>query len=377
MDIELTTIGELASRPLSEELIPGLLDDGLIFVVAAEGSGKTFFAIHAGVHVASGAPWRKRPVKKGAVIYCIAEGVSFFPYRVTTAFDRIGMSASRQPFYVLGRSLNLRSDERGRISPDVDALMVAVAKKAEEIKEDPRLIVFDTLNRFMPGGEENNQRDAGELVHGCEWLRQQLGCAIMLVHHTRKAKDLARGSTVFTGAADQVISCHVPKKKLLEGPILWTTKGDIGKRKDRDPVEQWFKFLKVPMSRGEMCTMGEEDDPTNYYVMQWEEDEYGEIKETNIVEDELVMEPVEAPEDADMIAGNGVPSDTVERIKALLLSKGSMGVRELMRETGKAQKTVYKALDAMVEEGVVKQSEETKKWKLRRPGPHNPFDGGE
>ena len=56
-------------------LIDGFLDDGLIILAGTEGVGKTFLAIHVGVHIATGVSWYGRDVESGAVIYCSAESV--------------------------------------------------------------------------------------------------------------------------------------------------------------------------------------------------------------------------------------------------------------------------------------------------------------
>jgi len=359
--MEFKRIHELAGMQPVEERIPGLLDEGLVLLVGPEGSGKTFMAIHMGVHIATGNKWKGQRVEKGGVLYCIAEGVSFFPYRVTTAIDHIGRDASAAPFYVYSHSMNLRTDDKGKLSPDVEKLCDSIA--ALEGKEGFRmkLIVFDTLNRFMPGGDENNQEECGGLVHGCEYLKDQLGATIMLVHHTRKDGRAVRGNTVLSGAADQILISNRPEKKLTDEPVLWTTK-EFGKRKDRDPIEQWFQFKKTAMSRGNLWWTDEYRDSLgldihDQVVCVQEFKDYGEAGceyvDTDVVEETLVVEPCEDP---------GPEPGKDKWLVDLLKETGPSGVSIIIRKSGKSQKTCYAALDRLVEAGSIYKDPETKRY---------------
>lgn len=361
MSAKLIRLSELAGRPLSKELIPGLLDDGLILAIAKEGNGKTFFGVHCAAHVASGAKWRGRHVEAGPVVYCIAEGVSFFPFRFTTAFDALGVRASDMPLYILPHSINLRSSDDGEETQELSNLFLEISK----LEQNPRLIVFDTLNRYMPGGDENNQKDASAFVRGCEFLQRQFECSVMLMHHLSKAAGVARGSSVLTAAADQVIYCDSDKGELTSKPVKWTTK-EKGKRKDRDAVEQWFEYRRVPMSRGNMCDKNEGQDDSEHYVMATDYDENGFEYVTSSVESTLVMVPVEY---SDEEAGKAHHDPELDTIKALIAeSQTGIGVRNLMRATGWANKKVYRLLDTLVDDKAIYLNSE-KHYKIRTGNP--------
>lgn len=368
-NIELVQVGDMARRPISEEIIPGLLDDGVVLIVAKEGTGKTFLGVSMGVHVAGGVPWNRKPVKKGMVVYCIAEGASFFTYRVTTACDAFKVRASEIPFYVLDGSINLRSNEKGEKNPDVLALLKSIRDLEVKAEQQCRLLIFDTLSRCMPGGDENDQRDAGELIHGVEFLRHELGCGIVLMHHMRKGGDLVRGSTVLTAAADEVIVCKSDPEETLQ---LWTTK-DGGKRKDRDGIEQWTEKVLVGMTDGEMTVRCEEEEETlvkSDHVI-WVEgyNEDGSLSDEPISQTIPVLKPIEAPAE-----GCGPLSPSATAVLACLREHGELGVTALMRHTGKAQKTVYNAIDRLIELGHVEKNEDTKRFKLSGMGT-SPFGG--
>ena len=69
----------------------------------------------------------------------------------------------------------------------------------------PALIVFDTLSRCLAGADENNQKDMSAAVGVCDRLRQQLGCTVLLLHHTTKEGQTERGSSVLKGAVDTLL----------------------------------------------------------------------------------------------------------------------------------------------------------------------------
>ena len=155
-EVKLEKLKDLLGRPPVEEIIPGLLDAGFVIVGAVEGSGKTFLGLTMGAHIAAGKPWGGKKVKQGTVVYCIAEGVSFFPYRVATIFDKLRVRAKDQPFYVLPYSLNLSTEvDKGKVNPAAEALLAAILAAEAESGFPTRMVVFDTLNRYMPGGDEN------------------------------------------------------------------------------------------------------------------------------------------------------------------------------------------------------------------------------
>jgi RecA-family ATPase len=72
------------------------------------------------------------------------------------------------------------------------------------------LIVFDTLSRCLAGADENNQKDMSAAVGVCDTLRHQLGCCVLLLHHTTKDGAVERGSSVLRGAVDTLLVLKVP-----------------------------------------------------------------------------------------------------------------------------------------------------------------------
>jgi len=358
------SLTEMSRRPLSQEVIPGVLDEGVVLLVGKEGHYKTFLACRMAMHVACGVPWLGQTVERGLVIYCIAEGASFFTYRVTTLVDQMKMWMGLAQVYIYPHSFSLMATPSGEPNHEMVQFMERVHAVEDERKEKCRLLVIDTLSRFMPGGDENDQAAASGVVKNVEWLREQVGGCILLLHHMRKGGDMVRGSTVFTAAADQVIIGKSAKEDKLQ---LFSTK-EGGKRKDRDGVDIWVRMDKVAMTIGRLAEEiadSEFDEPSDW------SDHYI-FKSDGNPEETLVAVPVEKPEDED--AAKGTAAGDI----AIILKKGEpVGIRQLMRLTGKGQNVVYKALDKMVDAGHVTKDLETKRYSWVGPvEPVNPFEGG-
>ena len=73
----------------------------------------------------------------------------------------------------------------------MDALIAEASGITEGVGKPRRLIVVDTLNRAMAGGNENSSDDMGKLVEICQAIARHLRCFVLVIHHS--GKDVARG----------------------------------------------------------------------------------------------------------------------------------------------------------------------------------------
>src|SRR5439155_16938747 len=87
-----------------------------------------------------------------------------------------------------------------------DAAALLAAWVALELHLKPGLVVFDTLARCIPGGDENSAEDLGRATASCDVIRRATGAAMLLVHHTGKDGLQERGSSALRGAADTMLS---------------------------------------------------------------------------------------------------------------------------------------------------------------------------
>ncbi|MBQ5158854.1 DNA primase, partial [Citrobacter freundii] len=85
------------------------------------------------------------------------------------------------------------------------------------------LVVIDTLARCFGGNDENDARDMGAFIEGCDTIKQKTGATVLVVHHSGKdeAKG-ARGSSSFRAALDAEF--HVKREGEARALILSCTK---------------------------------------------------------------------------------------------------------------------------------------------------------
>ena len=91
----------------------------------------------------------------------------------------------------------------------------------------PDLVVLDTVSRCMAGLDENLQKDASAVVASLDYLRRELECATLVIHHTGLNESRERGSSVFRGAVDALLSLResdgvltLQSDKMRDGPAL-------------------------------------------------------------------------------------------------------------------------------------------------------------
>lgn len=94
--------------------------------------------------------------------------------------------------------------------------------------ERPDLLVLDPLSHLLTG-EENDNALVGQVLERLETLRDDPGCAVLLVHHDRKSgkdvmftggspQDAARGAGRIIADSDSVLSLS-PRKRQRRGPV--------------------------------------------------------------------------------------------------------------------------------------------------------------
>lgn len=167
---------------------------GVIF--APPESLKTFFAMALAFSVATGLDFFGHVVKRGPVVYVAAEGRSGIPVRVS-AWKHSNEWYERAGVYFLTEPVNLL--DQSSIGSFLEAL--------DTLPEAPVLIIFDTLARCIPGGDENSAKDMGLAIAAIDEMRRAGSePAIIVAHHTpRENSDRERGSGSLRGAADSMI----------------------------------------------------------------------------------------------------------------------------------------------------------------------------
>jgi predicted transcriptional regulator len=180
--LRLIPADELGALPPTE-ILSGtrLISRGLNVIFGASGAFKSFYALDAALTVAQAAP----------VVYVAAEGAGGLHRRVTSWCD-YNEKDPGQLFFIC-KEINLLE------SASVKSLLTIT----HPVK--PQLMVFDTLARCIPGGDENSAKDTGIAIQNSAVVQRELNTAVAWVHHTNRAERGERGSGAIRGAADAMI----------------------------------------------------------------------------------------------------------------------------------------------------------------------------
>lgn len=183
-------------------LVKGLIDQGsFILIYGPSGSGKSFFTADIAQAIATGREWRGRKVNKSLVVYVASEaGSSILKRFVGWRENRVTEALGAIPLAVLTRGPNLIANTQ------VERLREDLAQLQDEAKLPLGLVIFDTLSRSMPGGDENNAEDMTEVISAADYFRDTFKSATAFVHHSGKDIDKgARGHSSLFAASDCVL----------------------------------------------------------------------------------------------------------------------------------------------------------------------------
>ena len=168
------------------------------------------------LHVAAGRPWFGRRVHRCGVLYVSAEGGTSIKKRLAAACERLGINIDEIDFGAVIAPTNLL-DTNG-----IDQL-IADARAVPNIG----LIIIDTASRVMPGGKEDTEA-MSLFVRACDIVRNVVGAAILVIHHT--GKDQTRGSRGGSGlpAAADAVAAFSQEGKIRNIELANARDGEIG-----------------------------------------------------------------------------------------------------------------------------------------------------
>jgi hypothetical protein len=209
--------------------------EGLGVIYGRPGSGKTFSVMDLAMHVALGRKWRGLKVNQADVSYISPEAGRLGANRV------IGWCKHHDEewpttFRLSPAAIDLRSSED-------DAL--ALIKDIKQNQPGCKLVVIDTLNRAMAGGDENDGQDMGEFVRLCDLIAKALTAFVLVVHHS--GKDAAKGSRGHSSLLGAVCLELEVKREQGEAGTIKVTK----MRDGEDGAEYGFTIGQVHLGEDE------------------------------------------------------------------------------------------------------------------------------
>ncbi|MBS7544356.1 AAA family ATPase [Ancylobacter oerskovii] len=243
--------GEEDKQPPLAWLVKGLLvEGGLSTVYGPPGTSKSFLVLDLALHIAHGRDWFGRRVAEGGVVYVSGEGGSGMRMRMKAWRQEKGGEPGK-PFVLIPSSVNLFDDEEG-----VETLIADVKEHRAAMTAPLQLVVLDTLSRMIGSGDEDKARDINVVVNKAERMQRELGCHVLVVHHSGKDRDRgARGSNALLGAVDAAIEITRHETGVCEGKIA--------KVKDGGEISP----LKYELLQSVLGTDEDGDDVTSCVVM--------------------------------------------------------------------------------------------------------------
>lgn len=172
-------------------------EKALHMIFGAPGSGKSFVAVDMAASIACPEvnEWQGRSIKHGPVIYMAGEGSAGLRKRFAGWAKKREINPANVQLEVIDEVFHLdENSEQYNVNTTIANI--------KAIYEKPALVVIDTLNVFM-AGDENKAQDMGAFLSVCRKLILDLGCSVILVHHSGvQEKNRARGSSALQGAMD-------------------------------------------------------------------------------------------------------------------------------------------------------------------------------
>ncbi|MBL3529145.1 MAG: AAA family ATPase [gamma proteobacterium endosymbiont of Lamellibrachia anaximandri] len=322
-------------------LIRGLIKLGTMIVVYGESnSGKTFCALDLAFHIATGIPWHDREIDSGLAVYVAAEGSQSVENRVVALREEKFPDHKQAPFVILPKPIDLL-----RPGADTEYIIRMIRHLESECGEKCVLVVGDTLNRLLAGGNENSSEDMGALVRNADRIREEIGCAFAFIHHSGKdgAKG-ARGHSSLRAATDTEI-------EVSNNDGLHTVK--VTKQRDFDGGDEFYFTLKV-------IELGQDQHghPVTTCVPEWSDNPSGSKSRRNLTPTEKttlalmqeVMSETKRPPPAEFhkVKSNRLKTGQfacpVDDLRGLVIARGVLGDSDKQDSQRKALRRSLKSL---------------------------------
>lgn len=227
VEANLTSASRLVELAPPESLIDDILTREAFTVLYGRwGTAKSFLALDWSLCIQGGFPWQGRETHQGKVLYVVGEGLYGMSKRVQAWFEEFGPDEIPEVDFHKGPVNLLR--ER-----DVNFLTEATKNRGVE------LVVIDTLNRGLAGGDENSPTHMGQVVMAAEKL-QSAGAAVLVIHHTGWNGEF-RGHSSVPGAADRMI-----KVAKADDGTIWLRNTKSKDSEEFQPIPLRLKVVQLP-----------------------------------------------------------------------------------------------------------------------------------
>lgn len=205
-------------------LFPDFLPCNIVgALIAAGGTGKSYFAIHLAIALAAGISLFKKfePLEMKHVVYISGEdSIDELHRRLYWATrhlpgevkERVGNNIS---FVDLADAYELFTHKKNHNDVEITEVVEHLIKSIQaQSLPNLGLIIIDPISRFR-GGEENLAQDTTRFVQALQVFRDQLSVSVLALHHVNKGakfngigQNNARGSSAFVDGVRLVIEMN-------------------------------------------------------------------------------------------------------------------------------------------------------------------------
>jgi hypothetical protein len=217
-----------------DDLIPA---DSMGMIFGASGTFKSFLAIDAAMHVATGSDWCLRKTKQGPVVYVAAEGGLGLIKRIEAWHQLNGLTDLVDNFEVCSIPLLLTAKDQ----------IARLKRSISEMPVPPSLVVIDTLAASF-SGDENSASDMSAYLRSINAeIRAEFGCTVIVVHHTgHNATERPRGSSAILANLDFVLGVF------RDDPAEMNAKMTVAKQKDGEKAgDMFFSLTRLVLGQTE------------------------------------------------------------------------------------------------------------------------------
>jgi len=206
---------QLLELPPKKWLVHKLFGEKEIGMIYGDsGTGKTFVVIDMIISLAIAKTWAgvfdvTRPL---TVAYCCGEGISGLPERLKTAVSHYELDDIPN-FHFFPEMPQLFAEN---IENEIKKFVLEWKMfQSNGLRKPLDVLFIDTFHTAIVGAEENSSKEMGIVIHNCRHANKELGCTVIVVHHTTKSGESYRGSGAIKGALD--FSFEVENAKTLTG----------------------------------------------------------------------------------------------------------------------------------------------------------------
>ena len=177
---------------LIKNVIP---ETGFGIIYGKSGTYKSFLTIDLLAHIANGRAWFGNNTKQKPVIYIPLEGKSGISKRIEAW--KIHNHSNDQ---IISIFENINFKDKNNIE--------YLIEKIKDARLDGGVICIDTLAQAGGDMDENSSKDMGNMIKTFQYIQQELGGIVLVVHHTGKDDSKGmRGHSSLYASLDFALEC--------------------------------------------------------------------------------------------------------------------------------------------------------------------------